>query len=54
MEVSDQFRAQFSLPVGKTVPVPSWLCCIVSQVAIMKRTSIFHLGNGAPPVQPVA
>jgi len=54
MEVSGQFHAQFSLPVGKTLPVPNWLVCISSQVAVMKRTSTFHLGNGAPTVQPVA
>jgi hypothetical protein len=53
MEVSGQFHAQFSLPVGKTVPVPNWLGCIGSQVTITKITSIFHVGNGAPPVQPV-
>jgi len=54
MEMSGQFHAQFSSPVGKTLPVPNWLGCISGQVAIMKRTSIFHVGNGAPTVQPVA
>lgn len=52
MEVSGQFHAQFS--VGKTFPVPNWLGCIASQVAVMKRTSTFHVGSGATTVQPVA
>lgn len=37
MEVSGQFYAQFSSPVGKTLPVPNWLGCISSHVAIMKK-----------------
>lgn len=52
--MSGQFYARFSSPVGKTLPVPKWLGCISSPVAIMKRTSTYHVGNGAPTVQPVA
>jgi len=54
MKVSGQFHAQFSLSVGKTVPVPNWLGCFASQVAVMKRTSAFRVGNGASTVQPLA
>jgi len=54
MQVSGQFHAQFSLPVEKTVPLPTWLGCIASQIAVIKRKSTFHVGNGASTVQPLA